>query len=70
MAWNDVLKKYVSDEDVERWEEILRREMYDNDLLTEILLYLSTDEKATIFYQIAAEYDIELPREEDEEEED
>ena len=61
MAWNRKTESYVSDDDVDNWERILRNTFTAEEFLHELILCLSDNDKATFFSWIAQDYDIELP---------
>lgn len=66
MAWNRRTDKYVSDVNVDRWEEIVRENIYQSDIVDYLLNHwFDIDSKATFLYDIAKDYEVELTEEEE-----
>ena len=66
MAYNRRTDRYVSEENVGRWEDIVRENIYQSEIVDYLLNnWFDIDNKATFLYDIAHDYEVELTEEEE-----
>ena len=66
MAYNRRTDRYVSEENVGRWEDIVRENIYQSEIVDYLLNnWFDIDNKATFLYDIANDYEVELTEEEE-----